>query len=61
MLAEKFFLVLETLRSNDPSDMIVVSAALHVPVKLPHPRTYLFFRNRSFVRRAEGAANLSPI
>jgi hypothetical protein len=37
MLAEKFFLVLETLRSNAPSDggPIAVSTAPHIPVKLP--------------------------
>ena len=61
MLAEKFFLVLETLRSNDSSDIIMISAAPHIPVKLPHPHTYLLFGNRSFIRRAEGIANLSPI
>jgi hypothetical protein len=54
MLAEKFFLVLETLKSNDSSDIITVSAAPHIPVKLPHPHTYLLFRNRSFIWRAEG-------
>jgi hypothetical protein len=61
MLAEKFFLVLETLRSNDSSDIIMISAAPHVPVKLPHPQTYLLFGDRKFIRRAEGTANLSPI
>lgn len=40
MLAEKFFLVLETLRSNNSSDIIMISAAPHIPVKLPHPHTY---------------------
>jgi hypothetical protein len=37
MLAEKFFLVLETLRSRTPDDKpwIVVSTARHVPVALP--------------------------
>jgi hypothetical protein len=37
MLAEKFFLVLETLKSNAYSDgsPIVVSTAQHVPIKLP--------------------------
>jgi hypothetical protein len=34
MLAEKFFLVLETLKSNAPHNGIVISAAPHVPVKL---------------------------
>ena len=37
MLSEKFFLVLETLRSHSPQDgsTRVVSAARHVPIKLP--------------------------
>jgi hypothetical protein len=37
MLAEKFFLVLETLRSQTPDDKpwIVVSAARHVPMTAP--------------------------
>ena len=35
MLAEKFFLVLETLKSNGSYNGIVVSAAPHIPVKLP--------------------------
>jgi hypothetical protein len=37
MLAEKFFLVLETLRSQAPDDKpwIVVSTARHVPVAEP--------------------------
>ena len=45
MLSEKFFLVLETLRSHSPQDgsTRVVSASRHVPIKLPEktekPRT----------------------
>jgi hypothetical protein len=37
MLAEKFFLVLETLRSQAPDDKpwIVVSTAHHVPMTAP--------------------------
>jgi hypothetical protein len=37
MLAEKFFLVLETLRSQTPDDKpwIVVSTARHVPMAEP--------------------------
>jgi hypothetical protein len=37
MLAEKFFLLLETLKSNAPSDgsSIVISGAPHIPIKLP--------------------------
>ena len=37
MLSEKFFLVLETLRSHSPQDgsTRVVSASRHVPIKLP--------------------------
>jgi len=37
MLSEKFFLVLETLRSHDRPDggPRVVSTSRHVPVKLP--------------------------
>ena len=37
MLAEKFFLLLETLRSHSSQDGSprVVSASLHVPVTLP--------------------------
>ena len=37
MLSEKFFLVLETLRSHSPQDgsTRVVSTARHVPIKLP--------------------------
>jgi hypothetical protein len=61
MLAEKFILVLETLRSNAPSDNVIVSGAPHIPVKLPLSRTYLLFQNRSFVRQAEATANFSPI
>ena len=41
MLAEKFFLVLETLKSHAPTDgsPIVVSTARFVPVTLPPRRT----------------------
>jgi hypothetical protein len=37
MLAEKFFLFLETLRSHTSSDgsPVVVSTATHIPIKLP--------------------------
>lgn len=37
MLSEKFFLVLETLRSHNHADgsQRVVSSSRHVPVKLP--------------------------
>ena len=38
MLAEKFFLVLETLKSrtsDDKSSPVVISTAPHIPVKLP--------------------------
>jgi hypothetical protein len=37
MLAEKFFLVLETIRSNRGPDRTprVVSTSPHIPVKLP--------------------------
>jgi hypothetical protein len=35
MLAEKFFLVLETLKRNSSYNGFVVSAASHIPVKLP--------------------------
>ena len=37
MLAEKFFLVLETLKSNAAPDgsPIVVSTTKHIPVKTP--------------------------
>jgi hypothetical protein len=37
MLAEKFFLFLETLMSHTSSDgcSIVVSGAPHIPIKLP--------------------------
>jgi len=37
MLAEKFFLVLETLRSRSSNDKppVVVSTAPHVAIKLP--------------------------
>jgi hypothetical protein len=40
MLAEKFFLVLETLKSHAPTDgsPIVVSTARFVPVTPPPPR-----------------------
>jgi hypothetical protein len=40
MLAEKFFLVLETLKSiaSDGSP-VVVSTARHIPIKLPPRRT----------------------
>ena len=34
MLAEKFFLVLETIKSNVSYNGIVVSAAPHIPVRL---------------------------
>jgi hypothetical protein len=40
MLAEKFFLLLETLRSQNQSysdgSPIIVSATRHVPVRLPN-------------------------
>lgn len=37
MLAEKFILLLETIRSHPPQDggPRVVSASQHVPIKLP--------------------------
>jgi hypothetical protein len=37
MLAEKFFLILETLRSHASDDRphIVISTAPHIPLKLP--------------------------
>ena len=37
MLSEKFFLVLETLRSHNRSDgsSRVISSSRHVPIKLP--------------------------
>ena len=36
MLAEKFFLVLETLRSIASAESVkVVSATPHIPIKLP--------------------------
>jgi hypothetical protein len=35
MLAEKFFLVLETLKSHADGSVRVVSATPQVPVKLP--------------------------
>jgi len=37
MLAEKFFLVLETLRSHASDDKrpIVINAARHIPITLP--------------------------
>jgi hypothetical protein len=41
MLAEKFFLVLETLKSHAPTDgsPIVATTAQHIPIKLPPRRT----------------------
>jgi hypothetical protein len=41
MLAEKFFLVLEMLKSFAPTDgsVMVVSTARHIPIKLPPRRT----------------------
>jgi len=38
MLAEKFFLVLETLRSHAPDDepQIVISTTQHIPITPPH-------------------------
>lgn len=41
MLAEKFFLILETLKSNNVApdgSQIVVSRTPHVPIKLPNPK-----------------------
>ena len=40
MLAEKFFLVLETLRSHTHADgsQRVTSTSRHVPMDLPNPR-----------------------
>jgi hypothetical protein len=38
MLAEKFFLVLETLRSHSDGSLKVVSAAQHVPIRLPRAK-----------------------
>jgi len=37
MLAEKFFLLLETLRSHTSDDKppVVISTAPHIPIKLP--------------------------
>ncbi len=61
MLAEKFFLVLETLLSNASSDIIIVSAAPHEPVKLPLAHTHAFLQHRRFMLRAARTGNLSPI
>jgi hypothetical protein len=60
MLAEKFFLVLETLRSNAPSDMVVVSAEHHIPVKLPRSHSYLLFHHRSLDGLPATSVNASP-
>jgi hypothetical protein len=40
MLAEKFFLILETLRSHSSDDKppIVISTAPHVAIKLPRKK-----------------------
>jgi hypothetical protein len=40
MLAEKFFLVLETLRSHTSDDkpQIVIGTTRHIPITLPHRR-----------------------
>jgi len=40
MLAEKFFLLLETLRSHSSDDKppVVISIAPHVPIKLPRSK-----------------------
>ena len=40
MLSEKFFLVLETLRSHSPQhgSPRVVSTSRHVPIKLPEKK-----------------------
>ena len=39
MLAEKFFLILETLRSHSSNDgpAVVISTAPHIPIKLHIP------------------------
>jgi hypothetical protein len=40
MLAEKFFLVLETLRDHaSDGNVRVVSTARHMPIKLPSPQS----------------------
>jgi len=57
MLAEKFFLVLETLMSNDSSDIIAISAAPHIPVKLPRRTSFFETEASSGERRA--SANLT--
>jgi hypothetical protein len=36
MLAEKFFLLLETIRSNAQNSPRVVTTSPHVPIKLPN-------------------------
>jgi len=43
MLAEKFFLILETLRSHSSSDRppIVISTSPHIPIKLHIPLNLL--------------------
>jgi len=40
MLAEKFFLILETLRSHSSNDKppVVISTAPHIPIKLPRTK-----------------------
>ena len=40
MLAEKFFLILETLRSHSSNDkpLVVISTAPHIPIKLPRKK-----------------------
>jgi len=40
MLAEKFFLVLETLRSHasDKKPPVAISTTLHTPIKLPRKK-----------------------
>ena len=54
MLAEKFFLVLETLRSHasDDEPQIVISTTQHIPITPPHrklvwPLSYVTFWRKS--------------
>jgi hypothetical protein len=56
MLAEKFFLVLETLISNDSSDIITISAAPHIAVKSCRTHTRTSF---SEIEASSGARRAS--
>ncbi|TAI64565.1 hypothetical protein CWO89_18270 [Bradyrhizobium sp. Leo170] len=56
MLAEKFFLLLETLRSHTETDgsQRVVSTSPHIPLQIPEAQVILVYPSRADTGRRHG-------